>query len=164
VPSTQFDGCCVKDSMAFLPLSFFDCFRVSMSLEGNALLSGIGSGGDVDRCIEGNVALPLNLFMSCRDSCRTLVNVSFLLDCDGLSSLFFFVASNAGIVNPPLMLSVNVDVRLTLCFNLLGSVGLLFVGVLLNFSMCLLLMMWWLRKHLSCHLQLFTLIGINTIS
>ncbi len=65
---------------------------------------------------------------------------------------------------PPLMLSVDVDVRLTLCFNLLGSAGLLFVGVLLNFSVCLLLMMWWLRKHLLCHLQLFTLIGINTIS
>ncbi len=72
-----------------MPLSFFDCFRVSVSLEGNALLSGIGSGGDVDHCIEGNVALPLNLFVSCRNSCCTLVNVSFLLDCDGLSPLFF---------------------------------------------------------------------------
>ncbi len=106
---------------------------------------------------------PLNLFVSCNDSSRTLVNVPFLLDCDRLSPLFF-VASNAGIVNPPLTLSVDVDVWLTLCFDLLGSVGLLFVGVLLNFSVCLFLRMWWLRKHLLCHLQLFTLIGINTIS
>ena len=151
--------------MAFLPLSFFDCFRLSVLLEGNVLLSGISSGGDVNRCVEGDVALPLNLFMSCSNSCCTLVDVSFLLDCDGLSPLFFFfVASNAGIVNPPLMLSVNVNVRSTLCFNLLGSVGLLFVGVLLIFSVCLLLMTWWLRKHLLCHLQHFTLIGINTIS
>ncbi len=151
--------------MAFLPLFFFDCFHVSMSLEGNALLSGIGNGSDIDRCVEGNVALPLNLFVSCHDSCCTLVDVSFLLDCDGLLPLFcLFVASNTGIVNEPLTLSVDVDVRLTLCFNLLGSVGLFFVGVLLNFSVCLLLMMWWLRKHLLCHLQLFTLIRINTIS
>ncbi len=128
--------------MAFLSLSFFNCFCVSVLLEGNALLSGISSGGDVDRCIEGKVALPLNLFVSCRDSRLTLVDVSFLLDCDGLMPfLFFFVASNAGIADPPLTLSVNVDMRLTLCFDLLGYVGLLFVGVLLNYSMCLLLMM-----------------------
>ncbi len=128
--------------MAFLPLSFFNCFRVSVLLEGNALLSGIGSGSDVNRYVEGNVALPLNLFVSCHNSCRTLVDVSFLLDCDELSPLFFFVASDAGIVDPPLTLSVDVNVQLILCFDLLGSVGLLFVGVLLNFSLCLLLMMW----------------------
>ncbi len=85
----QFDGCCVKGSVAFLPLSFFDCFHVSVLLEGNKLLSGISSGGDIDRCVEGNVALPLNLFVSYRDSCCTLVDVSFLLDCNGLSPLFF---------------------------------------------------------------------------
>jgi hypothetical protein len=164
VPLTQFGGCCVEGGIAFLPLSYFDCFCVSVLLEGNPLLSGISSGGDVDRCVEGNVALPLNLFVSCRNSSHTLVNVSFLLDCNGLSHFFFFVASDADIVNPPLTLSVDVDVRLTFCFDLLGSVGLLFVGVLLNFSMCLLLMMWWLRKHLLCHLQLFTLIRINNIS
>jgi hypothetical protein len=61
MPSTQFDGCCVEGGVAFLLLSFFDCFYVSVLLEGNVLLSGIGSGGDVNRCIEGNVALPLNL-------------------------------------------------------------------------------------------------------
>jgi hypothetical protein len=59
----QFDGCCIEGGMAFLPLSFFDCFHVSMLLEDNALLSGIGSGGDVNHCVEGNVALPLNLFL-----------------------------------------------------------------------------------------------------
>jgi hypothetical protein len=89
MPSTQFDGCYIEGGVAFLPLSFFDCFRVSMSLEGNALLSGIGSGGDINRCVEGDVALPFNLFVPCHDSYCTLVNVSFLLDCDGLSPLFF---------------------------------------------------------------------------
>jgi hypothetical protein len=138
----QFDGCYIEDGVVFLPLSFFDCFCESVLLEENALLSGIGSGGDIDRCVEGNVALPLNLFVSCRNSCCTLVDVSFLLDCNGLLPPFFFVASNTGIVDPPLMLSVDVDMWLTLCFDLLGSVGLLFVGVLLNFSVCLLLMMW----------------------
>jgi hypothetical protein len=62
---------------------------MSVLLEDNPLLSGIGSGGDIDRCVEGNVALPLNLFMSCRNSRCTLVDVSFLLDCNRLSSLFF---------------------------------------------------------------------------
>jgi hypothetical protein len=85
----QFDGCCIEGGMAFLPLSFFYCFHMSVFLEGNALLSGIGSGGDIDRCVEGNVALPLNLFMSCHDSCCTLVDGSFLLDCDGMLPLFF---------------------------------------------------------------------------
>ncbi len=85
----QFDGCCVEGSVAFLPVSFFNCFHMSVLLEGNALLSGIGSGGDVDHCVEGNVALPLNLFVSCRDSHCTLVNVSFLLDCEGVLPLFF---------------------------------------------------------------------------
>jgi hypothetical protein len=41
-----------------------------------------------------------------------------------------------------------------LCFELWQS-----SDVWLKFSVCLLLMMWWLRKHL-----LFTYIGINTIS
>jgi hypothetical protein len=85
----QFDGCCIEGSVAFLPLSFFDCFCVSVLLGGNALLYGIGSGSDVDRCIKGNMALPLNLSVSCRNSCRTLVDVSFLLDRDGLSPTFF---------------------------------------------------------------------------
>jgi hypothetical protein len=107
----QFDGCCVEGGVAFLPLTNFNCFCVSVLLESNMLLSSIGSGGDVDRCIEGNVALPLNLFVSCRDSRCTLVDVSFLLYCNGLlPHFFFFVASNAGIINPPLMLSFDVDV------------------------------------------------------
>ncbi len=89
VPSMQFDGCCIEGGVAVLPLSFFDCFRISVLLKGNALFSGIGSSGNIDRCVEGNVALPLNLFVSCHNSCRTLVDVSFLLDCNGLSPLFF---------------------------------------------------------------------------
>jgi hypothetical protein len=89
VPLTQFDGCCIEGGVAFLPLSFFACFHMSVLLEGNALLSGIGSGGDVNRCVEGNVALPLNLLVSCCDSCCTLVDVSILLDWDRLLPLFF---------------------------------------------------------------------------
>ncbi len=142
MPSTQSDGCCDEGDMAFLPLFFFVCFRMSVSLDSNALLPGCSSSGVIYCCIEGDVALLLNFSIFCRDSRSNLVDVSLLMDGNALLPFFFFiVAFNAGIINPPLTQSVDVDVRLTLCFDLVGSVGLIFVGVLSKFSVCLLLMM-----------------------